>query len=432
MKIKTIFFLLLLFPGIFSIQGQKFYKEKIKTKIPFQFENNTIIIPVFINGHVVHLILDTGAKHTAIINPEVFNQIQPVDTTPVKIKGLGQKKEIDGLLSKNETLRLGAFELHQRNIIWIKDTLIDFSDYYYTPIDGLIGSDVLAQYILEINFQTKKIILHSPHTYRSRRDKNKIPIRLIDKKPAIRFSIANKKGIFLIDTGNTDAVWLYGKLPESHPYKLIYGYLGLGVSGEIYGYSTIVEHIFLARKKFKKIPIAMPDSVSLTHIDRNILDGLLGNTLLKKFKIIINYPEKYVVLKKYFTSGKYIPYDKSGLVVKLTKPVMMEVEHIVFQFEKSERNSSLPVIRRKKVKKNENVRLIQVKEVIPGSPADKAGILSGDLIEEINGKPVYEMKTLSEFTGFLSKHEGYRIHLKIKRNNIDMEINFRLADYYKK
>ncbi len=390
-----------------------------------------MIVQLKLNDVPVHLLVDTGAKNTVIINPGITEQMHLENLVPVEIKGLGQKEPIQGFLSRKNEIRFNDLKVNHHTVVWLKDSIVDFSDYYHTDIDGVLGSAFLKNFVVEIRFASRQIVLHDPRHYR-KKHKTRIPVRLIDTKPAIRFSFMNQDHVFLIDTGNTDAVWFYGKPPEDHPYRLIYGYLGLGVSGEIYGYSTLVRTLVFGGKKFFKVPLSVPDSASMKHVKVAMNSGLIGNSLLKKFKVIIHYPEKYLVLKRNIFTSRQIPYDKSGLVVKLAKPKLIEAEYTIYDHKMGGNDKDGFVqITGRTVKKLLTVRFVKVEEVLQGSPAQRAGMVKGDIVEAVNGRPIYELKNgLSDFSGLLSQKEGKKITLKIKRNGIPMQISFHLEDYY--
>jgi hypothetical protein len=431
MKAKITGFLLI-FISLYCSGQDIVFEKNHRAKIPFKFENNSIILQVEINRVPVNLIMDTGAKNTVIINPSVFKTLQIKKAIPVKIKGLGQRLPLDGFLSRENTLSFKQLVVKNKTVVWLKDSIVDFSPYYNTPIDGFIGSDFLKDFVVEINFSAKYLILYAPEFYK-KKHRTRFPVRLVNSKPAIRFYIAGKENVFIIDTGNTEALWYYKSLPEHHPYHLKYTYLGLGISGEIYGYASLIDDIVIGKTEFDKVPVSIPDSISKQHINIEANTGLIGNEILKKFKIILHYPGKYIVFKRNLFASKRIPYDKSGLIVKLTKPKLMEINYTEYEhlIEGKDKNGFVK-IQTREVHKIISARNIRVEEIVPGSPAEKAGIIKGDIIEAVNGIPIYKLDGLTEFTAYLSQREGKKIKLKIVRNHIPMEISFRLKDYYKK
>jgi serine protease Do len=67
--------------------------------------------------------------------------------------------------------------------------------------------------------------------------------------------------------------------------------------------------------------------------------------------------------------------------------------------------------------------VVQVQE---GSPAEEAGLQEGDLIKEVNRKPVKDMKTYQNLIGGLKK--GSNLLFRIKRNGMNLFVGLRLSE----
>jgi serine protease Do len=67
--------------------------------------------------------------------------------------------------------------------------------------------------------------------------------------------------------------------------------------------------------------------------------------------------------------------------------------------------------------------IVQVQE---GSPAEEAGLQEGDLIKEVNRKPVKDMKTYQNLIGGLKK--GSNLLFRIKRNGMNLFVGLRLSE----
>lgn len=96
------------------------------------------------------------------------------------------------------------------------------------------------------------------------------------------------------------------------------------------------------------------------------------------------------------------------------------IRYIPINIELKEANS-LPVDYGVLVQRGENSNELAV---IPGSPADKAGIEENDIILEIDGKKLDENKSLSLIIG--QKKVGDTVRLKIIHNSVEKEVNIRL------
>ena len=70
-------------------------------------------------------------------------------------------------------------------------------------------------------------------------------------------------------------------------------------------------------------------------------------------------------------------------------------------------------------------------EVRENSPAEKAGLLKGDIVVSINGKKAHELK-LQEVIHYFRGKVGKMVKLKIERGGQIINVEFRLEDVFKK
>ena len=69
---------------------------------------------------------------------------------------------------------------------------------------------------------------------------------------------------------------------------------------------------------------------------------------------------------------------------------------------------------------------ILVTQVQEGSPADEAGIQEGDLIKEVNRKPVKDLKTYQHLINSIKK--GGNVLLRVKRGGMNLFVSLRLGE----
>jgi len=67
----------------------------------------------------------------------------------------------------------------------------------------------------------------------------------------------------------------------------------------------------------------------------------------------------------------------------------------------------------------------QVQTVVPGGPAEKAGLRPGDLIKSLDGQPVRDPSDLSSAIDV--KKPGDKVTLQIERNGLTQEIDATLG-----
>jgi hypothetical protein len=289
-----------------------------------------------------------------------------------------------------------------------------------------------------VNYKTKKINFYNPKTFTYKKCKKceTIPFQFYRKKPFInaKISLDTLNQVFtdvklLVDSGGSDALWLFENSKESivTPKLFFKDILGEGLSGPIFGNRSRVPIFKLGRFEIKNPTVSFLDSLS-THNARSFRErnGSLGGGILKRFKVWIDYPNKKITLKKNgsFTSG--FNYNMSGIDViyngeELVKEEALKKSQSPYNQVGSERNSISFITSYTFNFKPSYV----IKNVLKNSPAGKAGLLKGDVILKINGASAYEF-SLSNIIQKFQERDKKKIRLMVRRNGVKMKFEFRL------
>ena len=169
--------------------------------------------------------------------------------------------------------------------------------------------------------------------------------------------------------------------------------LGQGLNGDITGVNGRLPQARLGPFTFRKPLVAYPDSASVGEIALNQeRHGSIGNDILRRFTVYMDFGGGAMYLKpnKWFYSA--FSYNRSGMEIEKPYP-------------------HLPVF--------------AVYSVMEGSPADLAGIKSGDVIEYINFIHAFNL-TLDDFNHILHGEEGKSVNLRINREGILIRTRLRL------
>jgi predicted aspartyl protease len=440
--LKKTFFLFTIFLFTFSInlkaqEGFSFLnKSNNHQRISFKLINNLIVIPVQINKRKLHFILDTGVNKTILFNISQNDSIGLNNVQKVKLQGLGKGEPVDALISKNNKLSINKVASKTETIYVILKDYFDLSGKMGTTIHGIIGYNLLKNFIIEINYKTKKIDFYNPNTYRSKKCRKceSFPLKFYRNKPYISAKVQldtiGSKLIdvnMLIDSGGSDAVWLFEDSKEEikTPKRFFNDILGEGLSGAIYGNRSRVPKIKIGSFEIESPTVSFLDTISTKNArsfkERN---GSIGAGILKRFKVRIDYPNKKITFKKNgsFTSG--FNYNMSGLDVVYDGKQLVKEEVIKSYTHSNESSgaSSINFITSFSFKFKPSFR---INSVLKNSPAEKAGLLKGDLILKINGKPSHEFNLNDVIYKFKERHNK-RIKMYVKRNEEILKFQFRL------
>jgi C-terminal processing protease CtpA/Prc len=95
--------------------------------------------------------------------------------------------------------------------------------------------------------------------------------------------------------------------------------------------------------------------------------------------------------------------------------------------DKSDSNIQVETIKHYKLAVKPAYTIVEIRQ---GSPAERAGLLKGDVILTINGKDSHTLE-LQNVIGYFKSKTGKLITLVIDRNGKIMSFDFRLEDVFK-
>ncbi len=409
-------------------------------KIKFQLINNLIIIPVEVNGVPLSFLLDTGVSKPIlfnIINLSDSLQINNVET--VFLRGLGSEGSIEALKSKRNIVKVGKAINVNQEVYVVFDESINFAPRLGIPIHGIIGYNIFKDFVVEINYSSKVLTLHDPktYTYKSCKSCRTFDLKLSQNKPYIDGMIEiDSKQIpvkLLIDSGGSDALWLFedeekGIMPVEGKY--FEDYLGKGLSGSVHGKRSKIKSFSLQDFKFKEVNVAFPDSSSI-HIARKYRDrsGSIAGELLKRFNIIFDYANEKVTFKKNKQFNSPFHYNKSGIILEQDGIRVVRETSDNFIRNDSDRTTNIDKIVLS-VSYRYSIRpAFTIVELRKNSPAEKAGLLLGDILLVVNNKDTAGLK-MHEINEVFSGEDGKLIRLQIDRNGSRLNYEFKLEKLF--
>lgn len=417
--------------------GEKFQKVK------FQLVNNLIIIPIEVNGAELSFILDSGVNKPILFNLSDKDSIQINNVSEIEIKGLGEGEPIDALSSNSNIFKLGEVVNKDQLLYVVMDEELNLSPRLGLPVHGIIGYDLFRDFVVEINYSSQFLKLHDPKQFKSKKSSKirTIPLRIVQNKAFVQGQVfmKNKSSIpveLLIDSGSSDAVWLFEDMDKGLgiPEDNYVDFLGQGLSGGIYGKRTKIDGISLGGFELRDAKTAFPDLQYFNSITSfGSRNGSLGGEVLKRFTLVFNYGERTLSLRKNALFNHPFDFNLSGI----------NIQHNGMRYISESIADSGGLVLANDGKSFGDVqilfdnmtRLSMVPEIIvsgirAGSPGHKAGLQEGDVILAVNGKKVHHYK-LQQILRMLNEKEGKRVKVLIERYQKDMLITYVLKDLFK-
>ncbi len=434
LKMKWMVFVFSLFSlAVLSQEGFHLDSNKNKLTIPFTYINNLIFIKAQVNDVPMTFLLDTGVEETILFSLEDVAEARFLNTEKVKLKGLGSADYVEGLKSAGNTIIIEKnFIDRQHTVYVILDEDFNISSGLGIPVNGILGAQFFKDHIVEINYITHKIYVYrneGKSTRQITKKYKKFEISIEKNKPYIQADlIMDTKAItskLLIDTGNSDALWLFQNKIDSTliPKKYFEDFLGRGFSGEVYGKRAKLHKLNFDNFEFEAPYVAFPDTVSIRHVNM-VLNrvGSVGAEILKRFSVIFDYKNQNIYLKP--NSRFKTPFYLNMSGIEIHHDGLQWVQEKVELKTNNERDGT-QVYKGEFNYKFSLKPIFKIYSLRPDSPAVLAGLQKGDELISINRKKAYNY-TLQEIYDILKSEEGKKIILEIKRKNNILKYTFYL------
>jgi len=397
------------------------------TSVPFQFKNNLILIPISINNQKFTFILDTGVSKTLLFNIKANDSVKLNNRKKIRIKGLGANEYYQAIKSTNNFIKIKNIIHPKAEIYSITEANFDFSSKIGIDIHGIIGADLLKNFIVEIDYAKKKIKFYKSKRIRLKRKKKwkEFPIKIINHKPYISLKMNNSIQNLLIDTGSGDALWLFEDKNNKIPKKYFEDYLGNGLSGEIHGKKAKMKDFFIGDFHLKNVLVAYPDSTYIRYKKDNFIrNGIIGGNILKRFKVILDYKDKRLLLKKNAKFNEPFWYNKTGIDLSYNGKILVKEQKINLENSDSNGNKTIDFLNIIQFTFKDSYIISGVKK---GSSGEKSGLQKGDILIAINGRKAFNYKLEEIIHKFSGKKK--KIHLTIERNSVKYKFEVALIDY---
>lgn len=389
-----------------QIVGLDLLGDKDEIKIPFDIEQGFIIVDVQLEGIIpLRMIFDTGAENTILFDKELAQLVNLNSERQITISGSDLDSVIHASISRNVEMKMKGCESVMRDIIVLEENDFLLREKLGFEVNGIIGGSFFSNLIIKIDYRKRKLYFYRSTKFdEDLRRFTKFDLEIVSNKPYMRAeintaSLNTVNAILLLDTGAALPFLLHANTDTNIviPERTMLGTVGYGLSGPVRGFLGKTDYLNFGPFIYENIITSYQD-IYLFGENSSILkrNGILGNTLLRRFIIVIDYPKEKLYLKATRRYNKEFEYDKSGLNV------------LAF---------------------GQGLNQFLISSVINGSPSAEAGLKPGDVILKVNGRNSKSV-TLQAITSLFSQNEGKKIRLEIKRGEIVLKKEFILRDWY--
>jgi len=327
-------------------------EAKLITRFPFrQFSGGVMVLQAKFGDlpDSLNFILDTGSGGISLDSGTCAEFHIPLKASDTTITGIGGIRKVS--FAFDQTLSMPGLKIDHLNFhVNNYDVL---SSVYGEKVDGIIGYSFFSRYIVKINFDSSTIEVYSPGRIDYPKDGivlhpafTNLPIQWLNIKDK------NKLGFnFYFDTGAGLCLLMSEKFAKDSGILLnrrrpvVTQAEGMG--GKLQMRLTIIKEVKIGPYRFRSVPTYLyKDDYNVTAYP--FTGGLLGNDLLRRFNMTINYPNREIHLQPNSHFNEDFDYAYTGLGIYFVNGKIM------------------------------------VEDVIVDSPADKAHFKVGDEIIAVN------------------------------------------------
>ena len=366
--------------------------------VPFKLVTRHIVVQVKVNdSRPLSFVFDTGDK-VGIIDIERARELGLDLQGQVRIGGAG-----------SETLR-GA---HVRGATWRLQGLDGFSQPVALAIplgrlaarfghdfDGIIGSDFIKQFVVEVDYKKSILRLHNKESFVYSGKGETVPMQLnaaghpIIEAEVTPHSGAPVKGKFVLDLGSSAALALHSPLVKEHrlleSHKTIRAIGTGGAGGESLGRIGRVAELKIGNFKIAA-PTALFSEDKGGAFANAALAGNIGQRIASKFKVFLDYGRERIILEP--TSTFNDPFDHAHSGIALTT-------------------------------EGKDYSILRITDVLENSPAAEAGFLKNDQIVKVNEKGAAELG-MTKLGEMFERPGNYRITVRRADQTIELTLTTR-------
>jgi len=320
--------------------------------IPFELHDDQhIYFRGTVNGHETDIALDTGAE-VSVIDESFAQRIGIRRKKSANLRGVGG--QVKAYQARDVALSSGSLSVRRAKAVVVDLSM--FNSVTGRPMPFMLGIEALKNVIIDIDYPNRRIAFRPGKDFDYEGSGNTVKLRRLESgRHAIEASIEGREtGWYLIDTGSGNTAYIF---PQFAKHQQLLDdraqsseWISGGVAGLVREATVSVSQFSLGGFSLDDVPVVIPLDENIVHTKEDF-DGLLGNAVLSRFRIILDYGRGLMHIEP--AAGRKTQKFSRNLIGLAAIP----------------QGDRLSVI-----------------FVAPGSPADRAGWEKGMFVTTVNGK----------------------------------------------
>jgi hypothetical protein len=357
--------------------------------IPIRFIGGHLYVPVIINCNEKYWVIDTGAGMSVI--DEGYAKELGLEMKG-DLKGVGAGGNVDVQFTTIPPFSIQGIEFTEQTVAAIN--IDKLNRLLSIEIAGILGFDFLSRFVTKIDYANELVSFYDPGTFKYSGGGHEVGVHIKNKVFMVEAVLDNEHtGTWLFDLG-AGSTSLNGVFAHKNGYIDKKGILRLS-HGAANAFQT--KSIKGNKIEFADFTVDNPKlHFPYGGIDTlRIFDelGTLGNSLFRNFVIYCDYANERLIVEKGEKFNKKFPEDRTGLQL----------------FRNIDDNSK-----------------IEVMYVAEGTPGEKAGFKTGDIIKSINKINIRNLDGLSALRNLLKEEPGTKYNIIIDRDGREKNLKLKL------
>ena len=354
--------------------------------IPFELVTRHIVVKVRVNNsRPLSFVFDTGDK-LGIVDTDVASELGLKLEGEVRIGGAGADR-LPGSMVKEAKWTLDGLDGFSQPVT-LALPLGRLAARFGHDFDGIIGSDFIKQFVVEVDYQNRVLKLHDKNKFNYAGSGESIPVQFNSQgHPILDGEVAPLagdpiKGKFVLDLGSGGSLSLMSPIVNEHKMlgnglKTIRAIGVGGAGGQVTGQIGRVKSLQIGKFTIAN-PFTLFSQDKAGAMATSSLVGNIGQMIAGKFKVFLDYSHNRIILEPNSTFAE--PMDRATSGFALTT-------------------------------EGKNHATIRIADVLENSPASEAGLLADDILLSVDGAAASDLK-VSRLVEMFDHPNSYKLTVK--------------------
>jgi PDZ domain-containing protein len=369
--------------------------SKSPVEIPIRVANNHVYLQMCVGGAERWFWLDSGAARSIL-------EIALADSLHLSKVGEARSTGMGAGSTQGAKIQGGEIFLAERPALHVTASTalpIPPGGLQGEPVAGIVGGDFIQLGVIEIDYANQRMRIHDPGSFRYAGPGTRLPLKLEGGRPHVKGALVLADGgvistDFSIDLGATRSLALTKPFVEANHLlsrvgPTLYRPAGQGMGGVAWGHLGRVAALRLGDIELSSVITALFGDSAGVFTTGSQFQANIGGEILRRFVVILDYAHKEMIL------------ERNGV----TDPFETDMSGAWYQPDGATGD-------------------LRVRDPLSGGPAAQAGLMDGDIILAIDGRPTREMDADARRRAM--ERDGATVVLKVRRNGAELDLRLLL------